>query len=248
MTNGNNIGIDRRLDLEWLDAVAGKVAAGASEPEIRAFLFRLLDGLVAGGNRRGTACHKTVGILVRVWVDVAPVVQPIRDRAMTLLHGASPEQRLALHWAMLTATYPFFHDAAKTTGRLLALQGNVTLAQLTQRMRETWGDRSTVVRAMRRVVRSMVQWGALLDSAVRGTYQSPSKPIAVEPVAATLLLEALLLRSSDQYLPVASALRSPALFPFLLSLSLEDIRRSHRLELSRQGLDQDLVTVASHTH
>jgi len=244
MTNGHGIGIDRRLDIEWLDAVAGQVAAGASEPEIRSFLFRLLDGVVAGKGRRGTACHKTVGVLSRTWVNVAPASRSLRDRGAKLLPTLDAEQRVALHWAMLTAAYPFFRDVATNTGRLLALQGNLALAQLTRRMRESWGDRSTMTRAVQRVVRSMVQWGVLVDSATRGIYEQSARTIIARPPVGKLLLEALLLQSEEKSLPFEHALRHPGFFPFHIELRAHQLRRSDRFDIHRQGLDVDVVTLA----
>ncbi len=196
MTNGHGIGIDRRLDIEWLDAVAGQVAAGASEPEIRSFLFRLLDGVVAGGNRRGTACYKTVGVLSRTWVNVAPTSRSLRDRGAKLLPTLDAEQRVALHWAMLTAAYPFFRDVSTSIGRLLSLQGDFTVGQLTRRVQEAWGDRSTVIRATQRIVRSMTQWGAIGETGTRGEYESREGLIPAPCSVSELLIEALLLGAS----------------------------------------------------
>jgi hypothetical protein len=242
MTNGHGIGIDRRLDIEWLDAVAGQVAAGASEPEIRSFLFRLLDGVVAGGNRRGTACHKTVGVLSRTWVNVAPASRSLRDRGAKLLPTLDAEQRVALHWAMLTAAYPFFRDVATNTGRLLALQGNLALAQLTRRMRESRGDRAITARATRHVVRSMVQWGVIADTDTPGVYEPPPNRTIVPPVLGELLLEALLLRSEERSLPVEHALRNPCFFPFHIDLRVQDLRGSDWFHVHREGLDVDVVS------
>jgi len=243
MTNGHSIGIDRRLDIEWLDAVAGQVAAGASEPDIRSFLFRLLDGVVAGGSRRGTACHKTVGVLARTWVNVAPASRGLRDRGARLLPALDTEQRVALHWAMLTAAYPFFRDIATNAGRLLALQGNLALAQLTRRMRESWGDRSTATRAVQRVVRSMVQWDVLVDSDTRGVYERSARTIIVRPPVGKLLLQALLLQAEEKSLPVEQALRHPAFFPFHIELRAHQLCRSDRFDIHRQGFDVDVVSL-----
>ena len=76
------------------------------------------------------------------------------------------------------ATYPFFRDVAETLGRLLNLQGSVALSQVTRRVAESWGERSTVIRATQRVVRSMVEWGMLEESGERGMF-SAARPSAV---------------------------------------------------------------------
>jgi hypothetical protein len=243
MSDRRTIGIDRRIDREWLDAVAGHVAAGADESSIRSALFQLLDGVVAGGNRRGTGCHKTIGVLSRIWVNNQPEVRGMRDRGAALLPQLSPAQRLGLHWALLTATYPFFADVVTNTGRLLALQGDLNLAQLTRRVREQWGDRSTINRAVQRVVRSLVQWGALSDSDQRGIYVAAKEPIALPDAVAELLLEALLMRQDGGSLPVDQALRHPGFFPFRLELRAQQIRMSPRFDVHRQGLDVDVVAL-----
>ncbi len=243
MTERRSIGIDRRVDVEWLDAVAGQVAAEAEEPAIREAIFKLLDGVVTGGNKRGTACHKTMSVLSRTWVNVSPETRPLRDRAARLLPQLTKAQRLGLHWALLTATYPFFADVATNTGRLLALQGNLNLAQLTRRMREEWGDRSTMTRAVQRVIRSMVQWGVLADSDQRGVYAGAKEPIPVPSTVGELLLEALLMRHDGESLPVDQALRHPCFFPFHVELRAHQLRRSARFDVHRQGLDVDVVTL-----
>ena len=244
MTARRSIGIDRRIDIQWLDGVAGLVAAGEQEPTIRQALFRLLDGAVKGGSKRGSACHKTVGVLSKTWVKVSPQTRALRDRAAHLLSQSSSEERLALHWALLLATYPFFADVAASIGRLLTLQGNLTLAQLTRRMREDWGDRSTLTRAVQRVVRSMVQWGALTDSDRRGVYLPLRQPVSVSQEVGELLLEALLLRLAGESLSVDQVSRHPCFFPFHVELPALLLRRSPRFEVHRQGLDVDVVTLA----
>lgn len=47
-TAKTTIGFDRKIDIEWLDAVAGRVAAGQTPEDIRRFLWAFLEGHVAG--------------------------------------------------------------------------------------------------------------------------------------------------------------------------------------------------------
>jgi hypothetical protein len=242
----HTIGFDRKVDLAWLDAVASRVAAGASEEEVRSYLWRLLDGAVAG-NRFNSARGKTVTVLAHIWSQVPEEARTLRDRAVRLLPESPPAHRVALHWAMALATYTFFADVATTVGRLLALQGNVTLAQVTRRLVEHWGERSTMVRATQRVVRSMVQWGILKDTAERGVYEQAEPAIEAAGPLAQVLLEALLLGASSESMPLDQALRHPALFPFRLELAAHDLRRAARFRVHRQGLDTDVVGLAQNT-
>lgn len=247
MSDHRNIGIYRRIDLEWLDAVAGQVAAGKDEEAIRGAAFKLLEGVVKGGNKRGTACHKTMSVLSRIWVNVSMDAQSLRDRAAHLLPNLTKEVRLGLHWALLTTAYPFFADVATNTGRLLVLQGNLTLAQLTRRMQEEWGDRSTITRATQRLVRSLVQWGILIDSQQPGIYLVPKVRITIPAGVGELMLEALLMGHEGKSLPMEQALRHPSFFPFDFQLHANQLRRSPRFVVHRQGLDMDVLMLVPST-
>ncbi len=147
---------------------------GLSTPEIRTQLERLFDGHVAGDGPR-SARGKTMTVLLHVWMAVPDVAIPLRDDGLALLRGRHGRDRLPLHWGMCLASYPFFGDVAATTGQLLALQGTAALSQIVRRMAESWGQRTTLTRAVQRVVRSFVEWGVLAETGDRGTFSSAAK-------------------------------------------------------------------------
>ena len=240
MSDRQIVGFDRRVDLEWLDAVADHVAAGASSGEVRDFTYKLLDGTLSGSTNN-SARGKTVTVLRHIWSSVPESCEPLRDRAAHLLADAAPDHRIAIHWAMMTATYGFFRAVAEHAGRLLSLQGSFTLVQLTRRMSEDWGDRSTLSRAVQRIVRSMVQWGVLLDSGDKGVYAGTGKALTISDECSELLLEAVLVHLDGGSIPVDQATRHPAFFPFNLGLSAHGLRRSTRFVVHRQGLNMDVV-------
>ncbi len=239
-----NIRFYRRIDTEWLDAIAASVAAGDDEATMRAKLFKLLDGVVAGGQKRNSACQKTISVLSGVWFRVVPEMTEARDHAAGLLDVVDPRQRIAIHWALMLGAFPFFVDVAANSGRLLALQGDFSLSQLTRRMRETWGERSTLDRATQRVIRSMVQWGVLVDAESKGNYTSAPNRISVSGELSQLLLEGLLVDQDGEVLPLNQAIGAAALFPFEVQLAVSEIRGSRRFEIFRQGLDVDVVRLA----
>ena len=69
---------------------------------------------------------------------------------------------------MALAAYPFWGAVAAQTGRLLRLQGTVAAAQVQRRIKEGYGERDTVSRAARRVLRSFIDWRVLTDTATKG--------------------------------------------------------------------------------
>ena len=232
------IGFDRKISLRWLDATAEWTAQGLAAPAIRGQLERLLAGQVAGEGSR-SARGKTMTVLLHVWTAVPDAVAPLRDDGLALLRDRGGRERLPLHWGMCLATYPFFRDVAATTGRLLALQGSAARAQIVRRMAESWGERTTATRAVQRIVRSFVEWGVLVETGDRGTYA----PAAKIPVAGVgpWLLEAGLVSSGRREYPFRALAAGAAFYPFDMTLSGQDVSGNPRLEICRQGLDEDVV-------
>ena len=235
------IGFDRKIRLSWLDATAEWTAQGLSAAETRAQLERLLDGQVAGDGPH-SARGKTMTVLLHVWMAVPTAAVPLRDDGLALLRGRSGPDRLPLHWGMCLATYPFFRDVATTSGRLLALQGTVALSQIVRRMSESWGERTTLTRAAQRVVRSFVEWGILEETGDRGVF-SPAAKIAVSAGdgIGPWLLEAGLVSCGRREYPLRGLVNGASFYPLDLALSVGDVSSSPRLELCRQGLDEDVV-------
>jgi len=237
------IGFDRKIRLDWLDATAEWAAQGLSLPEIRSRLEKLLEGQVAGSGNR-SARDKTMTVLLHVWVDVPEAIVPLRDDGLALLRKRSGRDRLPLHWGMSVTTYPFFRDVVATTGRLLSLQGKAALSQIARRTAESWGERSTVARATRRVVRSLVDWRVLMETQERGIFSAaPRIEVTNKDGIGPWLVEASISNCDRRAGPLRSLLTSSAYFPFDLCLSHRELANSPRLEIHRQGLDEEVVTL-----
>ncbi len=233
------IGFDRKIQLDWLDATAEWVAQGRPTAEIRGQLEQLLEGKVAGVGAH-SARGKTMTVLMHIWVLVPDTLIPLRDDGLAIIRGRSGRDRLTLHWGMCMATYPLFRDVASTTGRLLALQETATLSQIVRRMTESWGERSTLPRAVQRVVRSFVDWGVLVEANEPGIFTAAPK-IAVPSLDGAWLMEAIVSASEGRGQPFRSLIGAPAFFPFGMKLTPSDLHGRGRLEIHRQGLDEDFV-------
>ena len=242
-TKSRKIGFDRKIALEWLDAVAAQVARNVNEAELREYLWRLLEGSASGATSDG-ARRKTITVLKGIWFNVPADLVGVRDRALALLLRTEPTQRIAVHWAMTMASYPFFACVAETIGRMFAVQGDCSAAQVVSRMRALWGDRELVNRTTRHVVRSMVQWGVLDEAGMIGAYRPPKSVLKVSDSVGLLLVEAVLLSDGRSAVAVGELLNHPALFPFVVHLDTRKFHGILQFEVQREGLDQDLVRLA----
>lgn len=237
------IGFDRDIKLEWLDAVATQVAAGRSTQEVRKLIHKMLAGVLSSG-KAGAAITKTTTVLLHVWSQVPETATGLRDRIAAIVPELSPQERLAAHWSMCISTYPFFLDVAANIGRLIGLQGEVSLDSLRRRLAERWGDRSLMPQAARKVVRSMVAWGVLRDLKP-GLYVAREQPLHIEARAGTFLAEALLVGTGQRSMPVQDIERHPAVFPFGTGVSANILRAAKQFSVHRQGVDMEIVELAT---
>lgn len=240
-TKRRTIGFDRKIQLDWLDATADWTAQDLSLSEIRLRLLELLEGQVAASAER-SARDKTITVLLRVWVSVPDSLRPLRNEGLALLRRRSGRDRLPLHWGMCVSSYPYFRDVASTTGRLLALQGRASLSQITRRMAESWGERGTVIRTVRQIVRTFILWDVLRETGERGIYSAaPRIEIRGGDGIGPWLVESSLSDCDRRLRPLWSLLANPTCFPFVLRLSPRELASNPRLEVHRQGLDEDVV-------
>lgn len=240
MSRRKTIGFDRRLAFDWLEATASRVAAGESLEELRAGMWAYLEGKVSG-DKFNSDRGKTMTVLTRIWGKVPPTAESLKTRAVAAFQRSKAPDHLALHWAMAIASYPVFSDIAATAGRLLALQETFSLAQLTKRMVAQWSERPVLVMSTQRIIRSLVDWGALADTETKGVYGRVQKPLLVSREIALLLCEALLLDNEHHSVQANQLLDHPALFPFTHSLTMADLREESVFDVHRQGIDGDMV-------
>jgi hypothetical protein len=240
MTSKKVVGIDRKLKLEWLDATAAKVADGIPVVDLREYLRDLL-GEELSGRSFNSDLGKTITVLCHIWSTVPGHAVGLRDRAVVLLPRLDETNRMAVHWAMMIGTYPFALSAAETVGKLISLQDEFSIALLRRRLIDGWGDRAIVRNSAQRLVRTMVQWGVIMEANVRGTYKGVPRKMELSEEVEYVLLEALLAGSPKQEMQVSQLVNHAAAFPFILSINAHKIRRAKQFRVFRQGLDIDFI-------
>ena len=238
------IGIDRIIRLEWLEKIANMVMAGNDKTVVNDIFQESLKDNLSGGKPgiRGSR-EKTITILIKTWLTVPRGLEALRDEGLKILQGLPRKDRIAVHWGMVLAAYPFWGAVAAHTGRLLRLQGTAAAAHVQRRVKEQYGERATAARAAQRVLRSFIEWGVLEETKEKGIYSQGRAYSMDDPEVISWLIEVSLHARSNGSATIKDLLDSPSIFPFRLAhVSAEHlVSLSPRLDLLRHGLDDDLV-------
>ena len=118
------VGIGRLVRLSWLEETASLVLAGNGKSQIHDTLDRLLTGQISvGGNAPRSGRAKAITVLMKTWLIVPGGLEALRDDGLRLLNQVGGGERIAVHWGMLLAAYPFWGAVAARTGRQLRVQG-----------------------------------------------------------------------------------------------------------------------------
>ena len=243
------LGIKQAIRFEWMQKAANQLLAGLDAKTIRQELHEFLadrKGNGSEGERSDQTRTFVVNNLMNIWVSPDPELIPFRDASLAFLREY-PSIPLAVHWGMISAVYPFWFNVARQTGRLLALQDQVTQTQIINRLKEQYGDRQTVSRYARFVIRSFVAWGALKDSEAKACYEKAAQVSISEPNLAILMFESALLANPEAKSALGLLQNNPAFFPFQFPVMTGDFvsQRSERIDVLRYGLDDELLKLKS---
>ena len=238
------IGFSQRIRLEWFEQTANLILAGNGKATINDSLQDLLQDKVSVGGKsvRGNR-EKVITILLKTWLTVPRELEKFRETGLEVLQRLPRKDRIAVHWGMVMAAYPFWGAVAAHTGRLLRLQGTAAAAHVQRRVKEDYGERETASRAARRVLRSFIDWGVLKETGDKGVYGQGNQYPVKDPRLIAWMVEASLHARVNGSAAIKDLLNSPSIFPFRLAhISAEHMASlSPCLAILRHGLDDDLV-------
>lgn len=239
------LGIKQTIQKVWMDKTVQMLLAGFSEKEIRAELDAYLSTQKQSGGigERGKKTYGMAVALLAAWFAPEEELISFRDDALGLARTLRPEDWVPLHWALISASYPFWFHVARQTGRLLNLQDQINQAQIFGRLKEQYGDRESVSRNARYTVRSFIAWGALKDSEAKGCYERAAPVSIADAHLAILLFESALLATPEATGALGLLQNNPAFFPFQLPVMTGDFvsQHSERIDVVRYGLDDELL-------
>src|SRR5699024_9509400 len=172
-TRHDKLGVKQTVQKSWMDKTVQLMLAGLSAKEIRAELDDFLSTQKQSGGVgvRGNKTYPMAISLLASWFAPDDELIAFRDDALRMARNLPADQWMPLHWAVMSASYPFWFNVATQVGRLLGLQQQIKQPQIFGRLKEQYGDRETVARNARYVIRSFVAWGALEDTTQKGCYE-----------------------------------------------------------------------------
>ncbi len=230
--------MDKKVEIEWLDFLAFRLKENKNYNELRKELDNRLQDVINGSESR----RKYLDVHMRIWVTVPSEHEQLRDKALTFLSSTTSQERLALHWGLCLLAFELFKDVSNVIGKLFNLDDKITLAQVHNRIIETWGDRTTLIYAVQRMLRSMAKWGVLNEPQKKKGFYVPAEKIQLFDKELKLwLLECYLTCLDKKSVSLQSLNEVPVLFPFDMVVKLGDLVASDRFEVNRQGLDVDMV-------
>ena len=198
------------LEKDWLDLTVNLVIQGKTSAESREILR---SGISSSGKRSELTTKFAVQIL-RAWIDPEDDLALFRNQLLTKIKTIPREQWIILHWACLTAAYPFLLSFSSVFGRLISLQNETTKAQLLARLQDIYGAREAVERALYYALGSFVNWGLIIRTSESNILRAPEKITVADDRIGILLWKSILHATQGNRLSVGSLRKSPALYAF----------------------------------
>ena len=238
-----SIGFDRYIERAWLEQISKWVAQEKNRDE----LHELVDDYLAPFINGATSLRKTKNVLFGVWVNTSDENELFKQQAIDFLKDCSNDERLAIHWGLSIASYPFFASLVRLIGRLLRLQDDIISKELVRRSVELHGDTESVRRATTRLLQSFGEWGVLVPES-KSLFHAPKKININNPELITWLLASVLFSNGRDRMTTDEIVSDPAWFPFEIHQSLFQVSQSSILEIVHQNVGDTLIALKRHDY
>lgn len=242
----DKLGIKQVIRYEWMEYTLQLLLSGMTPDQIREELeVYLEDKKQSGGiGDRGSKTYSmAISILMKSWVT--PVEELINLRDACLKETYTFNDRTVMHWVMISTAYPFWQNVASVFGKLFTFQEVVSRKQVVKRLKEIYGDRQTVSRNARYVIRSMIAWNIIDFADQHGFYRKDRKIQIENAELISLLYESILLNTREFRLPYEKITSSDSLFPFQFPPPAQNIVASvnSRIKLLANGYSGSVLAV-----
>ena len=110
-------------------------------------------------------------------------------------------------------------------------------------MIEKWGHRTSMIRALDRVIQSMIEWNVITKS---NSFLYVNEPIEIKETDLLLwFLECLFKAENVQTMTYENLISSLTKFPFVINLPSYYVKKSKRFEYYIQGTNLETISLKS---
>lgn len=222
------IGLSRPIKIEWLNKTVDLVSEGKTDEEIKNELNEYLSFEITSP----TNLRKTREILLTIWVKTPDELKLIKSIALEL-YKSDNVNKLALHWCMLLLAYPVFSDVCALIGKLTDIQETFTTAWLKQKLFDLWGERTTLLHSIDKILQTLKNVGAIENKRI-GEYKIVSSKITDDRMKCFIVLTIIAMKNKAYY-ETSELSNVPQMFPFKYSISHELLHNSELFTLNNFG-------------
>ncbi|MFW9997341.1 MAG: hypothetical protein ACFFD4_35180 [Candidatus Odinarchaeota archaeon] len=233
-----SIGFDREIKIEWLDEI---IKVTESDLDNRALMQHMNEYFTHKG-LKGDVIRKTTYVIKKIWFSTPKQFIKTRNEALRLYSQSNDEDKLWLHWGMVLLVYPFFRDIADIIGMLSTLQSEISTEQIRRRFIERRGNRTSALRALYRVIQTMVWWEVLEDSNKKGVYRFPAKITTSDRNIQQWYISTLILTSDAKMMFLDQLFNSTVAFPFKMTIDPYELKSSDQLSFHIEGSGTEMIS------
>lgn len=170
---------------------------------------------------------------MNVWVSEDKDKVKLKEYAERVVNKNFETSKLVAHWCMILVSYSVFKDIASTIGKLDNMQLELTSKLIREKMLDAWGERTTLIHAIPKNIKTMKDIG-ILEQIKVGRYKS--KKIEIVDEESRILIIATLISLKDKlYMSVDELVRDDVMFPFKYEVDLEALQESNLFSFDRFG-------------
>jgi hypothetical protein len=239
-----DIGFNRNIKLDWLNAAASFCAETNDPAEIRERLE-----VVLSQDRSGVeAIRKSIDILINIWWKNKEEYPSLVEFATKYFQETfNPSDRLWLHFGLTSLYYSFFRETASVIGKLSRLGSLITNKEVIKQLISERGHLGSLERSVQRIVSSLREWDLLIDTNKSYFYKSRYHELETANLELQVwLLQCAFIGKNVEQIPYEDLIRLPELFPFNIKVGLDFIRKNSPFSVYRAGGGVNLVELKMH--
>ena len=236
-----DIGFNRNVKLDWLNAVASFVIETSDSAEIR----QRLDTVLSHDRTGVEAKRKTIDILINIWLKNGEQHPGLYQFATECFKNTViPTDRLWLHYGLTILYYKFFRDCANVMGKMSRYGELIATSNLKKALIAQRGNLGSLERSVERIVSSLRDWEVLIDSDTKYAYIAKYREYDSSNIdLQSWMLKCALTAKGVEQLPYEDLIRLPELFPFVINVSVDALRKHQWFNVYRQGAGLIMVGI-----